>query len=122
MADEQDLVATGGFASGEDGITHTSSDLLVRLTPRRLERVVKVLPCLRLLENAVADRYPLTFKDVVGFDDPVVSDDVEALGERQGGSGLLRALERRGPDFDDVAILECLADALRQSTKPGKRP
>ncbi len=94
MGDDHGLVTQRGVAGVVHPGHHPRRDVLVRLPPRRAERVPQVPPRVRPLEHPVAHPERLALEDVGGLDDPRVQRHLEAPRPRQWRGGLLGPLER----------------------------
>ena len=90
------------------GGEHPLGDLQVRLAPRGRERVAQPPPVLGPAQRTVADAEPLALEAVVGLDQPVVGDDLQAVLGGGGRGGLLRALQRGGEHGGQVGVGERL--------------
>src|SRR5271155_5054023 len=103
MADAHGFVASSPGAGLVYRGRHAGRDLLVRLTPRRGERVAQLPPEPRVPPGAVARTYPLALEEVGRLDQVRVGVDLQVVtgGDRCGG--LLRTVRRGGDDGDDVA-------------------
>ena len=69
-------------------------------------------PGARLLQDTISNAHPLTFEDVVGFDDERFGPDREPVRRGDRCRSLLSALHRRGDDMGEVVIPECIGGPL----------